>query len=487
MAELLPPRLAPPNPSGKTRRFADPPLARHAAVPCVPEPPPCAIASLFATPSRGPDPLDLIATTRRHLPIRRTVRIGITGLARAGKTALLTSLAANLQTRPDLHVRPAPAGAGSLPRFNVQTHLAALAADPPHWPARTDSVSLLALDIDRPRPPWPTRRIRLELLDYPGEWLLDLPLLAQSFPAWSAATLRRLEPRPEARAFLAFVHGLPAATADEALATEGAALYRALLRTLRDAGLSTLQPGRLLMPPPGAEPPWMTLFPHSGSGPLAALLARRYDAYCAAVRRDLVAPGFGQVDRIVVLADLLTALHAGEAAFTDTAAALAAVATALRWRRPPGFLPAWLAGLLPFGGIARVAFAATKSDHVADRQRRNLAALMDSLVTTGPAAAPSFAARSFAAHAFAIAAMRCTEDFVWTLEGRPVSAVRGRVAGHGLVGSYPGEVPDRTPGPEFWGHPFLHIPDFEPLRLPARGMPNLNLDALLAFLLDDVL
>ena len=426
--------------------------------------------------------MNLLATARRHVPIRRTVRIGITGLARAGKTALLTSLAANLQApnalnRRDLHVRPAPSGADGLPRFNVAAHLAALAADPPHWPARTDSVSLLALDIDVARPPWPTRRLRLELLDYPGEWLLDLPLLTQTFPAWSAATLRRLESRPEARAFLAFVHGLPAAAADESLATAGAALYRTLLHRLRDAGLSTLQPGRLLMPPPGAEPPWMTLFPHPGSGPLASLLARRYDAYCAAVRRDLAAPGFGHIDRIVVLADLLTALHAGEAAFTDTAAALAAVATALRWRTTPAFLPGWLAGLLPLGGIARVAFAATKSDHVADRQRRNLAALMESLVATGPAQA----------HSFAIAAMRCTEDFVWTLEGRPVSAVRGRVAGLGLVGSYPGEVPDRLPGPEFWAHKFLHIPDFEPVRLPREGMPNINLDALLAFLLDDVL
>ena len=87
--------------------------------------------------------------------------------------------------------------------------------------------------------------------------------------------------------------------------------------------------------------------------------------------------------------------------------------------------------------------------------------------------------------------MRCTEDVVWTLDGHPVSAVRGRVAGAERAGrSYPGEVPDRPPGPEFWAHPFLALPDFEPMRLKQGGkggVPHVNLDALLAFLLEDVL
>ena len=402
----------------------------------------------------------------------------MTGLARAGKTALLTSIAANLLARRDIDVREAPAGATTTPRFDVRSHLAALAADPPHWPARTDAVSLLALDIDIARKPFPPRRLRLELLDYPGEWLLDLPLLAQSFAQWSAATLRRLQSRPEAIDFLAFAHGLPAGAAAESLAAAGAALYRAVLHRLRDeAGLAMLQPGRFLMPAPGAQPPWMEFFPLLGASPLANLLAQRYAAYTKSVRDDLASPAFGRIDRLIVLADLLTALHAGQAAFTDAAQALAAVAAALRWRRAPAFVPDWLANLLPLGGIARVAFVASKADHVAERQRGNLAALVAALTATGPA---------FTA-AFAIAAVRCTEDFVWTLQGRPVSAVRGRVAGQGLVGSYPGEIPDKPPADDFWAHPFLEIPEFEPMRLPREGIPNINLAALLTFLLADAL
>ena len=47
---------------------------------------------------------------------------------------------------------------------------------------------------------------------------------------------------------------------------------------------------------------------------------------CEDVRAQLVAPSFGRVDRLVVLADLLSALHAGQDAFADAAAALDEVA-----------------------------------------------------------------------------------------------------------------------------------------------------------------
>jgi predicted YcjX-like family ATPase len=445
----------------------------------------------------------------------RSLRVGVTGLARAGKTAFLTSVAANLLAQgvglavlPALSTRfagrgfratIAPSGAHATPRFDHRVHLISLASDPARWPDRTAAVSLLSLDLEVQRAglvsALPPRRIRLEFLDYPGEWLLDLPLLSQDFYQWSDATLRRLEApevAPVARDFLAFMRGLPQrATADETLAATGHGLYRAALRRLRDeAGLVFLQPGRFLMPAPGPEPPWAAFFPMFGRGPLAALLAERYAAYCRAVRDDLVSPLFGQVDRLVVLADILSALHTGPVAFEDAKAALAGAAEALRWRRAwtdyvpllrdlP--LPDWLSS----GGIRRVAFAATKSDHVADRQRGNLTALVRNL-TELPRATQGVPTASFA-----IAAIRCTEDFVWTLEGRNVSAVRGRVLGDDrLTRSYPGEVPDRLPDPSFWAHPFLALPEFEPRQLPEAGrvgVSHIGLDGLLAFLLEDVL
>lgn len=440
-------------------------------------------------------PLDVVAG--------RTVRIGVTGLARAGKTAFLTSVAANLLAlgagRPVLpavverlrgrvpRIAIAPSGVASLPRFDVAGHLASLARDPPAWPARTDAASLLALDLSIPRtglasalPPF---ALRLEFLDYPGEWLLDLPLLRQDFEAWSAATLRRLEGRPEAAGFLAFANAMPAGSpADEAVAATGYRLYRQLLGTLRDAGMALLQPGRFLMPAPGAEPPWMAFFPLRGHGGLATLLAQRFQAYKEAVQADLSDPLFGQLDRMVVLVDLLSALHAGPAAFADLSAALKEASASLRWERD------WLEAAMAIGRLrwpppvlSRVAFAATKADHVAERQRGNLAALLRTV------AAPTIDVR---AGYFPLSAVRCTEDMVMHVGDHALSAVRGRRIDGKPARSYPGEVPDRPPGPEFWAHPFLQIPEFEPGRLPdagRSGIATIGLDTLLLFLLDDLL
>ncbi len=391
-------------------------------------------------------------------------------------------------------IQIAPSGAERLPRFDYRRHLAALTADPPAWPERTSAAAVLAFDLvigrERFGLTMPPRRIRLELLDYPGEWLLDLPLLQTSFRDWSAGVLSRLQTPAYAeiaRDFLAFSLSLPAqAPVHEELAVAGHKLYvRTLLRLRDEARLALLQPGRFLMPAPGEAPGYMPFFPHAGEGGLAALLAERYDRYVDAARQDLAEPMFGNLDRIVVLADLLTALHAGPVAFADASGALAAAAGALRWRR------SWLDSALaltrfelPPRVITRLAFAATKSDHVAERQRGNLLSLLrDAARGTGEG--------DVTTGYFAIAAVRCTEDFVWTLEGRPVSAVRGRRIGDERLGrSYPGEVPDRMPDAAFWAHPFLELPQFEPRRPPENGrggVPELGLDALLGFLLADIL
>ncbi len=441
-----------------------------------------------------------------------TIRIGVTGLARAGKTAFLTSVAANLlalgagmPVLPALQARIggrsfratlADAGSDPLPRFALRAHLASLAQDPPVWPERTGAVSLLALDFALGRAGFagmlPARAERVVFLDYPGEWLLDLPLLSQDYTTWSQAVLRRLEGVAEAAAFLSFTQALPArAMRDEAVAGTGHRLYRELLHRLRDqSGWRFLQPGRFLMPAPGPEPPWVEFFPMRNAGGLGDLLRERYDAYCGDLRRQLLSPLFGRVDRLVVLADVLSALHDGAVAYRDTEDGLRAASAALQWQSAwVDWVPAALRGWAPdwlVGGISRVAFAATKADHVAQRQRGNLLALMQALTSGGHGAAPEHR-RSV----HAIASVRCTEDFVWTLDGRNISAVRGRVIGDArMTRSYPGEVPDSPPDDGFWAHPFLELPQFEPLRLPdggRGGVANIGLDGLLAFLLEDVM
>jgi predicted YcjX-like family ATPase len=437
------------------------------------------------------------------------IRLAVTGLTRAGKTVFITSLVANLlaagrgkRTLPLFEaaaggrlrsVRLVPSASEALPRFDVEAHLAALAADPPAWPGRTDDLSTLELTLELDRGGafgslLGRRTVTLELLDYPGEWLLDLPMLDQGYADWSVATLRRLwrgEGAASVRDFLAWVEALPAgATADESLARRGHALYRDALRECRDGlGFRFLQPGRVLNPGPRGETPllWFFPLPHPGGGGLATLMAQRHAAYVAAQRSEFFEPFFRRFDRQAVLVDVLGALHAGQAAFEDTAEALAAIAAALRYG---GGWWDWLVG----AGVARVAFAATKADHVPGRQRDALAALLGTLVAA-PQGRVTEAGVATSVHA--LASLRCTEDAVATLDGRPVAAVRGTLLATGQSAKvYPGEIPLRPPEPGFWEHGFFEMPEFQPPKLDAAGgsgVPHLGLDALLAALIGDLL
>ncbi len=464
-----------------------------------------------------PDPFgllrDVAAGTEqlgRALIGQERIRLAVTGLTRSGKTVFITSLVANLlaagqgrRTLPALAqaadgrlraVRLVPAGVESVPRFDVHGHLAALAQDPPAWPGRTEDLSTLELTLALDRGGalgglLGTRSITLELLDYPGEWLLDLPMLRQDYGAWSAETLARLrapERIPATGEFLAFLDALPAdAPGEEALARRGYALYRDALLGCRDRlGFRFLQPGRVLNPGPRGEAPILWYFPmpatHQESG-LAGLLRRRHDAYVEEQRTQFFDPFLRRFQRQAVLVDVLGALHAGKAAFDDTAEALAAIAAALREQE------GWLARLLGLGS-ARVAFVATKADHVPARQREALTALLSHLVQAPQAGA---AATGSATAVHALAAIRCTEDDTVTLEGRPVAAVRGVIAESGRSARiYPGEVPLRPPEPGFWDHAYFEMPVFQPPRIdPAggSGVPHLGLDSLLAWLIGDLL
>ena len=211
------------------------------------------------------------------------VRLAVTGLSRAGKTVFITSLIQNLLAagegrdtlsalRTQLEgadgisrlraVRALPAGAGAVPYFEYAEKFADLAAASPAWPPRTEDLATISLDIeldrDGPLGRLGPKRVRLEVLDYPGEWLLDLPLRDKSFGVWSDETLALLRQPPRAALFAPFLDFLagfdPAAPANSQQLRHGHTLYRDALNACRtQLGLRFLQPGRFLCPRPAGR------------------------------------------------------------------------------------------------------------------------------------------------------------------------------------------------------------------------------------------
>lgn len=185
------------------------------------------------------------------------VRLGVTGLSRAGKTVFITSLVANLfhsgrmsQLRSAATVQIQstflqPQPDDTVARFEYERNLDALLAAILSWPDGAKTISQLrwsfrlapsgmlsALSLPR--------MLHLDIVDYLGEWLLDL-----SYEQWAAAALASAEKRREARAFYALLSGVDgSAPFDDVTASGLAVAYAGYLQQARRAGFSNLTPSR---------------------------------------------------------------------------------------------------------------------------------------------------------------------------------------------------------------------------------------------------
>src|ERR1700758_4382813 len=112
-----------------------------------------------------------------------TVRLGVTGLSRAGKTVFIAALIHGLTrggrfpvfepyaTGRIARASLAPQPDDAVPRFDYETPINSL-IEQRRWPISTVDISELRLAIDYQRESGADRRLTLDIVDYPGEWLL---------------------------------------------------------------------------------------------------------------------------------------------------------------------------------------------------------------------------------------------------------------------------------------------------------------------------
>jgi predicted YcjX-like family ATPase len=374
-----------------------------------------------------------------------TVRLGVTGLSRAGKTVFISALVHNLihggrlplfdahaQGRlTDARLMPQPDDA--VPRFDYEAHVADL-VDKRIWPNSTRRISELRLTIEY-ESAWMLKRalgrgrLNLDIVDYPGEWLLDLALLRKSYAEWSAeviAASRQLHRSGPAKAWHVRLAGVdPAGLESEEDARGLAEAFTAYLQNARsqEHELSTFTPGRFLMPGDLAGSPALTFSPLDIAADysltratLAAMMERRYEAYKTHVVKPFFRDHFARLDRQIVLVDMLTALNGGSTALRDLEQALTDVLGAFR----PG-RASWLRSILT-RRIDRILFAATKADHVHHSDHDRLARLLGSLVRRATERAAFVGAEVLI---LPLAAVRATREVSIKREGDRLPGITG--------------------------------------------------------------
>jgi len=457
-----------------------------------------------------------------------TVRLGVTGLSRAGKTVFITALVhgllrggrfpvfESLASGRIARARLAPQPNDAIPRFDYETHLKTLVEDR-QWPQSTSSISELRLVIDYQRENAATRTLTLDIVDYPGEWLLDLPVLDKTYEQWSAEslTLSRQGPRAklagEWHAQLATLD--PLVHEDEQATLKAARLFTAYLRACRDErfAMSLLPPGRFLMPGNLAGSPALTFAPldlpngvDAPDNSLWAMMQRRFEAYKDVVVRPFFRDHFARLDRQIVLVDALAAFNAGPEALHDLESALGGILDCFRTGRAT-----WLSSLVR-PRIDRILFAATKADHLHHISHDRLEAILRRMVERAANRAEMAGA---AVDVVALAAVRATReaqvrrgrDTLPSIIGIPAAGETANgetFDGKTEVATFPGDLPadiDKLfAGQDSFqglsaaaGHetdfrflkfrpPFLEKDDAD-----APALPHIRLDRALQFLIGD--
>ncbi len=457
-----------------------------------------------------------------------TLRLGITGLSRAGKTIFITALVHGLIRAGRFAVfdafaeeriaraRLSPQPDDAVPRFDYESHVTALVNDRV-WPDSTRQISELRLVIEYQSRSGALRELVVDMVDYPGEWLIDLPLLATSFEAWSSNSLALSRQQPRlavAAAWHAHLFALdPKAPADEKDAITAARLFTGYLLACRNArySMSLLPPGRFLMPGDLAGSPALTFapleLPPQGvppDGSLWAMMRRRYEAYKEAVVRPFFRDHFARLDRQIVLVDVLAAFNAGPEALHDLESTLTSLMGCFEIGRKTFF------SSLLRPRIDRVLFAATKADHLHHTSHDRLEAILHRMVDraiaqAGLAGAEVDVIALAAVRATREAAVRRGQDLLPCILGVPTKGEHagGRTFdGSTEIAVFPGDLPidpDQPfaqDAPSFRGLAAAEDGDtdfrFVQFRPPplsnadgAPALPHIRLDRALQFLIGD--
>lgn len=443
------------------------------------------------------------------------LNLAVTGLSGSGKTVFITALVHHLlQLDQDnslplleaaaekrlLGCRPV-AAPGTRP-FPFKDNLAALSASEPHWPRSTRDLSQIRLairyrrstSIKRLLGEWGT--VYLNIIDYPGEWLLDLPMLQQDFLSWSRQQTNLLQTSPRAEAAAQWLEANRAidwhAPANLAQLNQLGLEFRDLLQSFREPphALSMLQPGHLLLSEASSPEQDLLLFPltcdisnEAGTpdGSALAEMTRRYRSYCERWVRPFYTDHFSRFDRQIILTDCLKTLNQGEACFDDMQLALNTILSSFHYGKNSLFRR------LFSPRIERVLFAATKADHVTANQHANLDRFLELMVHD---ARKEMRFESVQTRCMALASVRSTQAAQARKDGQLLSCLKGYRKETGEpVALFPGEIPTELPRTEDWHQDRFRFIDFAPRALPRSGLKpehHIRLDQALEYLTGDL-
>lgn len=441
------------------------------------------------------------------------IKLAVTGLSKSGKTAFITSLVYHLTHQANKRALPffSPVQSGrfiackqvpqvnlSVPTFAYQQAETALLSG--IWPSSTNRLNTLRLNIKyQPQAGirgrlFDTSTLTLDIIDYPGEWLLDLAMLGQSFEEWAAAQFNLLTKAPRSEHSASFIDKLNdidwLADVNEHALQVLAEEYKTLLLTFKDNyHLSELQPGRLLMPAELEGAPIIAFFPlphhilceltNAPENSNLWQLKTRFERYQKEVIKPFYDDFYSNFDRQIILVDLLTALSSGAAVLGEQNKVIKELLTHFDYGKNN------ILKRLFKPNIDKVLFAANKVDHLSFEHHKDLTLLLNSLVSS---AQNELNYHGAMVETMAIASVAATEQRSVNDSGKVLNCIYGKRMHDGKWVTYlPAQPPMRLLDDTEWPEQGFNFPSFYPLVSEQKSLTHIRLDHVLEFLLGDKL
>jgi predicted YcjX-like family ATPase len=443
----------------------------------------------------------------------KRITLGVTGLSGSGKSTFITSLVYQLINH---HTASLPSfspvnqgrfmgcdiralGPSDIQLFDYDAGVTSLSADTPEWPSATVDLSALLLEIRYkpkssllPLPGNRYHRLFIEIRDYPGEWLLDLPLLSQSFFNWSleCAHQFRQQPRKDLlgnlQPLLDSIHPMSVADSSkiELIHTE----FVEYLKRCKLHGLSLVQPGRFLLPGHDTDiPPFFpaTTLANYNEDELAkasadsyyALLKKAFDRYISEIVKPFYKDYFSDIDRQIILVDVLKALNTGYETLEDLKVTMSRILDSFHYGQNN------IITRLFSPRISRVILAATKIDQVLPDQHENVRALTSSIVRDIYRQANYEQVDVFTE---ALAAVRCTETVYREEQAYLQGMVSSGEAGLMWHPPIPEQIPTEQQWDDFDGWSLRELrPPANPGLKHGEQLPHVRMDTVIRELIGD--
>lgn len=435
------------------------------------------------------------------------VSIGVTGFSGSGKSTFITSLIHQLKysneallggflpARDENIVDVKLLPIYGLKLFDYPSGIEALSSHPPQWPASTTESSGCIVEITYKRKvpfykPFfsETTKLNVEIRDYPGEWLLDIPLLDQNYLEW-CLEVEKLYQQPQQKQIMGSLRSELLSISPYAVLTENEIeglfeRFQLYLQACKQHGITLIQPGHVLLP--GESDSFAPFFPllaiknfnkkrlaKADKNCIYKVMQRRFNDYVSGTVKPFYNHFFTNVDRQVVLIDSLKALSSGKDNFEDMLVAFRQILDSYKIGSG-NFI-----NQLVSPKVERIMFLSSKPDRVLMNQHENLRHFTNSIIKR---ICSQGTRNRIRIDNEVVSAVRCTTDNHDHLLVTLSDGKKGKL-------KHP-EMPEKMPSEEQWGHfenwlpPELQPPHVPGLKYGAR-LPCIRMDTVLNYLIGD--